>query len=233
MAITRGTGLMRAFALIRHGDYRQKKDTPSAHQPYPLTAKGEQQARDCALLLQKAASDLELGLSSVMHSSTLLRAWQTAEIIRRELAVDEGQLLQSDALTERCVGSAANLTIDEIEQLLEQDPRYPSPPENWKSRSDYCLPLPGAESLQQAGERVASYISQLADESADNSLTVIVGHGAALRHGASNLGILSESDVANLSMHHAQPVIIACTEAGWVHLAGQWKPRTSPREFTD
>ncbi len=224
---------MRAFALIRHGEYQQKKNTPSAHQPYPLTPAGEAQARACAARLLKLSNSLQVQLSPTLYSSTLLRAWQTAEIIRRQWGVPESQLVQSNALVERCVGSVANLTIEEIESLLEQDPRYPSQPEHWKSQSDYTLPFPGAESLQQAGQRVASYITELAETALDNTLTLIVGHGAALRHGACELGILSATDVTNLSMFHAQPVVIGLTDAGWAHLAGQWKPRPSPTGFTD
>ena len=39
-------------ALIRHGDYRQLPDTPSAHQPFPLTDLGEHQAREAAAALE-------------------------------------------------------------------------------------------------------------------------------------------------------------------------------------
>ncbi len=224
---------MRAFALIRHGDYWQKKAAPSAHQPHPLTPKGEQQAAQCAAQLKHLATELKLTLTQSLYTSSLLRAWQTADIIRRQWNDERIQLQQTNALTERCVGSVANLTIDEIEQLLRQDPRYPSPPLNWKARSDYCLPFPGAESLNQAGERVAQYLTDLSLSAPEQSLTAVVGHGAAFRHGACSLGVLTEQDVASLSMYHAQPVIIAQTDAGWIHLAGQWKPRSSPREFTD
>lgn len=33
------------LALVRHGDYAQRAETPSALQPYPLTAKGEAEVR--------------------------------------------------------------------------------------------------------------------------------------------------------------------------------------------
>ena len=33
-----------AFALIRHADYQQRDNTPSAHQPWPLTTEGQAQA---------------------------------------------------------------------------------------------------------------------------------------------------------------------------------------------
>ncbi|WP_041523889.1 histidine phosphatase family protein [Gilvimarinus agarilyticus] len=231
---------MRAFALIRHGDYQQKPDTPSAHQPYPLTENGEQQARHCAAQLVSFAAELGLALAPTTHSSSLQRAWQTATIIRRSLAINNAVLAQSDteiiqthALTERCVGSVANLTIAEIEQILAQDSRYAAAPKHWKSSADYCLPFPGAESLRQAGKRVAEYIKQVNSDAPDNTLTPIVGHGAAFRHACCELGILSTADIQRLSMHHAQPVIIGNDNDSWVHLAGHWKTRDATRESID
>lgn len=35
-------------ALIRHAEYQQLPDTPSAHQPFALTTTGEQQERAAA-----------------------------------------------------------------------------------------------------------------------------------------------------------------------------------------
>ena len=41
------SGLIAVF--IRHGDYQQLPDTPSAHQPFPLTQAGEKQAQQAAV----------------------------------------------------------------------------------------------------------------------------------------------------------------------------------------
>ena len=40
-------------ALIRHGDYAQLPDTPSAHQPFGLTEKGCKQAQEAAVEIEK------------------------------------------------------------------------------------------------------------------------------------------------------------------------------------
>jgi broad specificity phosphatase PhoE len=73
-------------ALIRHGDYAQLPDTPSAHQPFPLNAAGEQQARQAAALLRDACVRNGWQPESCIDSSRMLRAWQTARIIADELA---------------------------------------------------------------------------------------------------------------------------------------------------
>ncbi|MGB5440857.1 MAG: histidine phosphatase family protein, partial [Gammaproteobacteria bacterium] len=101
-------------ALIRHGDYRQLPETPSAHQPFPLTPEGEAQARQAGASLRKTISTEGWALSPAVDSSQLLRAWQTACIINEELAgkfETPPQLSGFDDLAERGLGSAANLSI--------------------------------------------------------------------------------------------------------------------------
>ncbi|MEW8383755.1 MAG: histidine phosphatase family protein, partial [Candidatus Thiodiazotropha taylori] len=70
-------------ALLRHGDYHQLKDTPSAWQPFPLNEQGHQQARRSVTLLSGALQMFDWDLCPVIDSSNLLRGWQTAEVIRQ------------------------------------------------------------------------------------------------------------------------------------------------------
>lgn len=214
-------------ALIRHGDYQQRPDTPSAHQPFPLTPLGEQQAHQAGLDIAAYATEHALTLHPIIDCSSLLRAWQTARLLADALPGTAPYSLHSTmALAERSVGIAANLTIAEIESLLAQDPRCDAPPDNWKSNSHYCLPLPGAESLMTAGERVARHLQQrTAEPVATDTLKVFVGHGAALRHAAFHLGVLTEPQIPRLSMFHARPVYLEKTADGWQHIAGDWKQR--------
>jgi broad specificity phosphatase PhoE len=220
-------------ALIRHGDYVQLPNTPSAHQPFPLNAAGEQQAREAAALLRDVCARNGWQLESCIDSSRMLRAWQTARIIAFELAdlVPSGLTVTSfDALAERCVGSAANLSVAQIEDIMHRDPRFPDLPPGWKSDSHYCLPLQGAESLAEAGERVAAHLRQrtagLSQTPDTPCLKLFVGHGAAMRHAAWHLGVLGFEQVAQLSMYHGRPVFIECQPDGsWQHVGGDWKVR--------
>ena len=66
-------------AIVRHGAYRQLPDTPSAHQPFPLIAAGEQQAREAAAGLRSLLAERQLSLFPQVDSSHLLRAWQACE----------------------------------------------------------------------------------------------------------------------------------------------------------
>ena len=68
-------------------------------------------------------------------------------------------------------------------------------------------------------------MQQLAQRVQQDTLKVFVGHGAAIRHAAWHLGVLELSDVARLSMFHAVPVCLEYSDAGWRHVAGDWKLR--------
>ncbi|RED45805.1 histidine phosphatase family protein [Aestuariispira insulae] len=223
----------RIAVLLRHGDYHQKPGVPSAHQPFPLTGKGCRQAAEAAGLLMDMARDKGWAVNPVIHCSNLLRAWQTAEIIGENTDLFERQIGHDD-LAERGVGSAANLTVAEIEKSLADDPRFDAPPKDWKSNSHYCLPLQGAESLIQAGARVATRIGEIlraVEGGTQPVMTVFVGHGAAFRHAAYHLGVLAFEDIARLSMYHAKPVALADGgDAPWHHIAGEWKIRAEAVE---
>lgn len=220
-------------AIIRHGEYAQLADTPSAHQPFALVDKGRSQARAGADEVHAAMASHGWSLHISIDSSSLLRGWQTARLIGdrlTELGLPECEVDSFDALSERGVGSAANLTLEQVAEVIRQDPRYPEPPANWKATSDYRLPLPGAESLLEAGERVAAHLTRrmqaLQGAVEETSLKLFIGHGAAFRHAAFRLGVLSFEQIAQLSMHHARPVFLEYLPGGsWRHVHGEWKVR--------
>ena len=227
-------------ALIRHGDYQQLPDTPSAHQPFPLNSEGEAQAQQGAQRLCDMLVRNDWTLVASIDSSRLLRAWQTAVIFAdglAGLAASMPQIESYDELAERGVGCVANLTIAQIETVLQQDPRFSEPPAGWKADSHYCLPLQGAESLLQAGERVAAHLSQsmAALPPDDNDrVKVFVGHGAAFRHAAYHFGVLAFEQLRQLSMFHCQPVMLEyLSDGSWRHVEGDWKVRSESSRFTD
>lgn len=216
-------------AIVRHGAYRQRPGAPSARQPFALSDEGLRQASDCGDALAGMLAEHGLSLDPVVHASRQLRAWQTASGIAGQLRahghrVDE--IRETSALAERGLGSAANLTVAEIEAVLAGDPRFGAPPPGWKSDSDYRLPLEGAESLSEAGVRVAGHLRAVAEAATGGALTVHVGHGASFRHACAHLGILRRDEVAGLSMFHARALLLCYRGHGrWYHVAGTWKIR--------
>jgi broad specificity phosphatase PhoE len=227
-------------ALIRHGDYHQLPDTPSAHQPWPLNSAGETQAQEGAQALQDMIVRNEWTLVPSIDSSRMLRAWQTAVIFAdrlAELASSSPPVKSYDELAERGVGCLANLTTAQIEAVLQLDPRVSDPPADWKADSHYRLPLQGAESLLEAGERVAGHLTQcmaaLPPDEHDR-VKIFVGHGAAFRHAAYHLGVLGMEQLRQLSMFHCRPVMLEYLPDGnWRHVEGEWKVRALQSNFTD
>lgn len=235
-------------ALIRHGDYHQLKDTPSAWQPFPLNEAGRGHARSAAEGIREELLRQDWDLYPVCNSSQLLRAWQTADILCQLLnnndfakPIEQKNQLNIEsfaALAERSVGSAANLNITQINEIVNDDPRFESLPQDWKSNSHFCLPLQGAESLMDSGKRVAGHLSKVMSKLQQSvqidTVKLFVGHGAAFRHAAHNLGVLEFEQIAKLSMYHGQPVFIERLEDGsWRHVAGHWKVRGVKTSYND
>jgi broad specificity phosphatase PhoE len=228
-------------ALIRHADYQQLANTPSAHQPFPLTTAGKTEAIAATQSLKDFLQSGHYSLSPEIDCSHMLRAWQTAEIIAASMTdqFTGPPLLKSfDALAERAVGSVANLTVSQIEHIVNEDPRFGELPSGWKSDSHYQLPFQGAESLLEAGKRVATHLQHrmqaLQESVTDDTMKLFVGHGAAFRHAAFHLGVLSLEQVSQLSMHHARPVLFEYRSDGsWLHVGGDWKVRKAGHESID
>ncbi len=222
------------FIFLRHGHYHQPEGVPSALLPHPLTEKGRNQALEGAKKVVELFQDTQHKLPSVIECSSALRAYETATIIQQELSKAFGQMIpigETSQLTERNLGAAANLTVEEIESVLEKDPRYGVPEKGWKSSKDYCLPFVGAESLRMAGSRVAQVIQNPNDylkfpkSGESNAIRIIVGHGASFRHACEELCILQPHEVKARSMFHAEPMYFTGSCTNWKHVSGEWKIR--------
>jgi len=231
-------------ALIRHGDYEQPPGVPSAHLPHPLTEKGRAQAQALGEALATRERAGEFRIAARIDTSTLRRAWETGRIIAKVLQVELGrtfEIVSFDALCERSLGSMANLSVDEIARIFADDPRYEALPEGWKSHSTRKLPVLGAESLLEAGARVATHVdgrlrslAELADAASEDTLKLFVSHGAALRHAAVSLGTLALGQLPELSMHHCQPVHLERRRDGtFHHHSGAWKIRPPKQAARD
>ncbi|MDO6443390.1 histidine phosphatase family protein [Marinobacter sp. 2_MG-2023] len=219
---------MAALALIRHGEYEQLADTPSALQPYPLTDIGAEEVRQQAQRFGDWLSNAGYRLQAEIHCSTSLRAWQTAEIYRQELTNFFSAppiVVSFSALCERSVGAVANLSVGEIERIVKLDPRFDPLPDGWKSDRDFKLPFDGAESLKEAGERVAAHLNALPLDQGDNLIQLVVGHGASIRHASFHMNVINLCDIGRLSMFYGQPVVIGKREQSWTRLYGNWKNR--------
>jgi broad specificity phosphatase PhoE len=228
-------------ALMRHGDYHQPPGVPSAHLPHPLTAEGEAQAGAAAAGLMATAEAESWEIHDIVDTSRMLRAWQTGRIVCDGLEAHyDGRyrVCESSDLAERGVGAAANLTMDQIAEIIERDPRYAPLPEHWKRDSFYKLPLQGAESFIEAGARVGRYLEhrmrEVGNEASADIVKLFVGHGGSFRYAAVQLGVLQIEEARRLSMHHCRPVYLERRSNGrWAHVGGEWKQRGSRPEQPD
>lgn len=220
------------IALIRHGAYHQPAGVPSALLPHPLTEEGFEQAKAGAFELKSLLDEQGLQLNKEFFSSSALRAYQTALTIKETLNLKE-DLISNDALCERSVGAMANLTVSEIEEVLKKDPRFDLPAPGWKSTPDYKLPYPGAESLLEAGLRVANFIKEKAKSNREDSCTVFVGHGASIRFACYHLGLWSIETAKAHSMYYGRPILLKLEENKLTTLAGTWKIRDMSRAPKD
>ena len=224
-------------AILRHGDYEQPEHVPSAFLPHPLTDKGRGQAKDCVGELREFAKANGLAIHEIVDTSRMLRAWETGIIICNRLG-DEYRVEEFEALAERSVGAGANLTVERIAEIIERDPRFPPLQEGWKATPDFRLPLQGAESLREAGVRVAAHLEQrmnnLVHEVTGDSMKVFVGHGAAFRYAAVKLGVLTDEQAPGLSMFHCKPVFLERnSRGGWSQAGGEWKVRKKTSKAMD
>lgn len=219
------------FALVRHAHYQRRAEVPSAHTPHPLSARGCQQAQGLAARLAETAARRNWVVDPMWHASPLLRAAQSAQIAAKEWNLNRGHqdppvhVHFHDDLMERSLGSAANLRLGEVEELLHADPRYDAAPPGWRRSMHYRLPLPGAESLAQAGLRVAQFLRHRLIQSSDGSkagrktMVVVIAHAGCLRYAAHHLGVLPAGVVSRFSLDFAEPLYIAAKPDGpwrWV-----------------
>ncbi|WP_130536772.1 histidine phosphatase family protein [Thiomicrorhabdus indica] len=215
------------FAFLRHGSYHQKPNVPSAWQPYALDIHGIEQSQLAAQKIIEFANNHALNLPEKIFCSNLLRAWETARVLAENFSTPPN--IESDsALNERSVGALANLSVKEIDEILHSDPRFEHPGFTWKSDSYYRLPFDGAESLMDAGERVANFIQQQLSKPANHSqLQIFIGHGASFRHAAHLMGILEFEQIKQYSMHYASPMFFKwdAAQQKFLHMAGNWKIR--------
>jgi 2,3-bisphosphoglycerate-dependent phosphoglycerate mutase len=201
-----------------------------------LTAQGRLQATAAATAIADFAQTRGLTLESVIDCSPLRRAWETAHLLSLGLEANTGRAFacrEFAELAERSLGALANLSVDAIESIVSDDPRFAPPPPNWKRNSDFRLPFLGCESLNEAGARVARHLRACAQAlEGPTRLKLLVGHGGAFRHAAQELGVLSRAQVSELSMDYCVPIYLDCQSAAgtperFVHVAGQWRQRST------
>ena len=166
--------------IIRHGEseWNLERRWQGWHDA-PLTALGIAQARE------RAAALVESGFApTIVHSSDLGRARQTAEIIGAALGAE---VLVDPGFRERCGGDWEGHTVAEI------DEKWPGMREAWR-RGDLAAP-PGGELDTDV---IARFDLALASAIAAGTPAMVVTHGGALRLVATQAGVSITALTSNL-----------------------------------
>ncbi|MDM0115086.1 histidine phosphatase family protein [Variovorax sp. J22R133] len=148
---------------VRHGETAWNVDTRIQGQlDIELNARGQWQAKR----LGQALADEPI---SVIYSSDLARAWQTAQEIARQ---GELPVIAEPRLRERCFGLFEGRTFHDIQSEL------PEQAQRWRQRDPEFAPE-GGESLLVFRERVTHVAEELAARH-PGELVVLVAHGGVM-----------------------------------------------------
>ncbi|WNM61048.1 2,3-bisphosphoglycerate-dependent phosphoglycerate mutase [Candidatus Nitrospira neomarina] len=185
---------MAQLVLIRHGESQWNLENRfTGWVDVPLTAKGEQEARDAGMKLKTFRFDCAF-------TSVLVRAKETLRLVLEEIGQTTIPVEENKALNERMYGELQGLNKTETAQKYGDHQV-----KIW--RRSFDVPPPGGESLKDTAERVLPYYENrirpalLADKT-----VLVVAHGNSLRSLVMQLEHLSKEAVLELNIPTGAPL---------------------------
>ena len=148
----------------------------------------------------KAGNQLAETAIDVVHTSGLIRAQRTAEIVMENNRVSSNVPTHRDIrLNERHYGDLQGMNKDETRAKHgKEQVRI------W--RRSYDVPPPGGESLEMCAERTLPYLAEAIIPDLDAGKTVLVAaHGNSLRSIVMKIENLSKDEVLNLEIPTGVP----------------------------
>ena len=136
----------------------------------------------------------------VIHTSDLIRAQRTAEIVMEQNQVSSDVPTHYDLrLNERHYGELQGLNKDETRAKHGDEQVH-----IW--RRSYDVPPPGGESLEMCAERTLPYLTEAIIPNLEDGKTVLVAaHGNSLRSIVMEIEGLSKDEVLNLEIPTGVP----------------------------
>ena len=133
-----------------------------------LSQKGEEEAKDAGMNLAGRKID-------VIHTSNLIRAQKTAEIILEYNKISQPIIKKSSSLNERNYGSLQGLNKKETAEIHGEDQV-----KIW--RRSFDIPPPGGESLEMTAARTIPYFKEeIISDLEKGSNVMVSAHGNSLR----------------------------------------------------
>ena len=153
-----------------------------------------------------------------MHTSALIRAQLTGQIILDVLEQDNLETIENQALNERDYGELTGLNKDEARENFGVDQV-----QIW--RRSYDTPPPGGESLKDTYNRVIPYFeSEILPLMKDKNV-LISAHGNSLRALVKYLDSISEKDIVKLEIATGEPIFYKFTDGKFCLLYTSPSPR--------
>ena len=193
------------LVLVRHGQSEwNEKNLFTGWKDPGLTQKGIEEAKKAGYQLNK------LGLNfDIMHTSALIRAQLTGQIILDVLEQDNLETIENQALNERDYGELTGLNKDEARENFGVDQV-----QIW--RRSYDTPPPGGESLKDTYNRVIPYFeSEILPLMKDKNV-LISAHGNSLRALVKYLDNISEEDIVKLEIATGEPIFYKFTDGKFI-----------------
>ena len=193
------------LVLVRHGQSEwNEKNLFTGWKDPGLTQKGIEEAKKAGHQLNK------LGLNfDIMHTSALIRAQLTGQIILDVLKQDNLETIKNQALNERDYGELTGLNKDEARENFGVDQV-----QIW--RRSYDTPPPGGESLKDTYNRVIPYFESDILPLMKDKNVLISAHGNSLRALVKYLDSISEKDIVKLEIATGEPIFYKFTDGKFI-----------------
>lgn len=185
---------MVTLVLIRHGQSICNAENKfTGWTDIGLSEKGIKEAQDAGKKLEDVAFD-------VVHTSALIRAQKTAEIIIKNNKKSKDIPVYKDKrLNERHYGSLQGLNKKETAEKYGAEQVH-----IW--RRSFDIPPPDGESLKMNAERTIPYFKENVVEDLKNGKNVLVSaHGNSLRSIVMYIENISKEDVVKLEIQTGVP----------------------------
>ncbi len=196
---------MGALLLLRHGQSEWNlQNRFTGWIDVDLSPQGIEEAKRAGQAIGKLKTSW-----SKAHTSRLLRAQRTLEIVLKEIHQSPPTWIDS-ALNERHYGDLQGLNKDDMRKKYGEEQVH-----IW--RRSYDVPPPNGECLQDTAKRTLPYFREyiLPDLKADKNI-LVVAHGNSLRSIVMELEGLTPEQILQLNMDTGIPYIYEISSEGKV-----------------
>ena len=186
---------MSTLVLVRHGQsIWNAQNRFTGWTDVELSEKGIDEAEEAGRQL----SQINFG---VVHTSDLIRAQRTAQIIMELNEASDGTITKNDwRLNERHYGSLQGLNKEETAQKYGADLVH-----SW--RRSFDVPPPEGESLEMTAERTIPYFNEEIFPDLQNGINVLVSaHGNSLRSIVMHIENIDPEKITSLEIPTGVPL---------------------------